>query len=293
MTGALWALGFMLATSGPTDGSPLPVAIAEDGPRGGPGAEPIVPSGESLRLSAEFVGGGVWGKLAVGEGSTPGTDLNLRHDLGLRWLYGPRLRLSDDTGAVLWTLETEYLFGSGREVPDQAFLYNGHVYAAGVGTHLSTNFFTARGLVTFKDPLDSRGSWIGPVVGLEYPYYLTFLSSHTRGSSSEDWTHYVSYPVAGLAGHVFLDERLSVGWRVTAGYWPNLATPYTEGGRLYASVRPSIFATAPVEWNVSSQVTVKASVEYRYWRGWDHSPEDANVLKLSVPGFSLGLDYRW
>lgn len=260
-----------------------------------PGAEREPAPRQGLRLRAEAVGGWAGGRLFVRDGSVLGTDLELRHDLGLRALYGPRLSLSYGTPALEWTIETEYLQGSGRHLPARDFTYDGNFYAAGVATRFGTDLLTTRALVAFKCPVgNSDGDWVGPVVGLEYPFHRTSLTSAlVRSGTTEDWTNYLPYPVAGMAGSLRFGGDVRLEPRVTAGYLPDLPTPFSDGGRLYASVRPSVYLTVPLEWDVSTRLFLRASLEYRLWKGVGHSPRDTNVYSLSTPGISFGIDYHW
>ena len=212
----------------------------------------------------------------------------------MRALYGPRLCLSYGTPALEWTIETEYLQGSGRHLPARDFTYDGNIYAAGVATRFGTDLLTTRALVALKCPvgLRRRLGRAGRGPGVPVPPGEPHFGARVRSATTEIWTNYLPYPAAGVGGGLRLGGDVRLEPRVTAGYLPDLPTPFSDGGRLYASVRPSVYLTVPLEWDVSTRLSLGASLEYRLWKGVGHSPRDTNVYSLSTRR-AVGVDWQF
>ncbi|HXX93087.1 MAG TPA: hypothetical protein VEN81_05605 [Planctomycetota bacterium] len=258
----------------------------------GPGI--LEPEGLGWFVGASALGREVNGHLRVREHDVAGSTLNFRKDLGLDFAEGGQFTLGSRSPGYEASLDVEYLTGSGRHTLNRDVFYNGTTYAAGIPIHTLWEFLTVRGLVELQE-VAWRPSFgeVAPVVGVEYPYYLTNVTSRAISHNSEDWTHNYPYPVLGAVGRFPLAEDLSVGGRLTVAYVPNVASVYTEGGRLYVSTRPSVAVDLPFDWRWTDRLLLTVDLQYRYWNGRDHSVEDGNVLRFSTPGLSLGVRYRW
>jgi hypothetical protein len=190
--------------------------------------------------------------------------------------------------------EVEEIFGWGGRHVDQPFAWNGTVYSAPSQVRVHASFLTVRAEIAFKLWGDEKGhSWLGPLIGMEYPYYTVSVGTNLQHGSLEDWVHYLPYTVIGAAGRVALSDAFDLGGRVVAGYQPNLPSIYTEGGRLSVSVRPSVAVDVPITWHVGSSTDLSLTFTYQYWDGADHSNEDGNRLVISSPGIMLGVAFRW
>jgi hypothetical protein len=281
-----------------TLGDPLP---EPEGPE--PGIRPTghlgglqVPDPEASRWSALASGLAreVNGHLRVREFTVSGSTLNFRKDLGLDIAEGGQAALNYRGSGLEGMFEVEYLTASGRHTLDRDVFYNGTRYAANLPIHTGWGFTTVRALLAFKELLGGSPSWeVDPVAGVEYPYYLTNVTSSVTPHNSEDWTHNYPYPVAGFMGRFTPTQELTVGVRLTVGYVPDVPSAFTEGGRLHVSIRPSVSLDLPLEWRVSEHLILCLDLQYRYWNGGDHSVEDGNVLRFSTPGASVGIGYRW
>jgi hypothetical protein len=245
-------------------------------------------------LGASGLGREVNGHLRVREFTVSGSTLSFGRDLGLDFAEGGQFALACRGPGLEGMFEVEYLTASGRHTLDRDVYYNGTRYAANIPIHTGWGFTTVRALVALRNVLGRPSSWeVDPVAGVEYPYYLTNVTSSVTPHNSEDWTHNYPYPVVGFAGRFTPTRELSVGARLTAGYVPNVPSAFTEGGRLHVSTRPSVSLDLPLEWRVTDHLILSLDFQYRYWNGGDHSVEDGNVLKFSTPGASLGMGYSW
>jgi hypothetical protein len=234
------------------------------------------------------------GHTKVREDLVEGTKLDLNRDLGLGPAYGGNAQFEIESSAIQFLAEVEEVFASGGRTADQPFAWNGMVYAAPSQVRVHASFLTVRSEVAFKllaNP-DAR-TWLGPAVGFEWPYYTLSVGTNLQHGSLEDWVHYLPYPIVGVAGQVAISESVAVAGRLVGGYLPNVPVPYTEGGRLYVSVRPSLLLEAPITWRVSPSFELSCTLTYQYWVGNDHSNEDGNTLTLSSPGLMVGVAYRW
>ena len=246
----------------------------------------------SVRLSA--VGRGLEGSVQVREHDVQGTPLRLGTDLGYGTQWGGRASFTYDSPTLEAHAEVDYMDGSARHTANRDFAFNGAFYTAGEDIKTLTHFLTVRIHVAWKwlaEP--ARGAWTGPILGIEYPYYYMNLTTPSIPGNSEDWTHYYPYPVVGWAGRLPLTDGLRLEGRTTVGYFPNLPSAYVEGGRLYVSVRPSVWADLALMWEFSRGFRVGAGFEYQYWYGSDHSGEDGNKLKFSSPGGTLSVELAW
>jgi hypothetical protein len=246
----------------------------------------------SARLSA--IGRALGGRVQVREHEFPATPLELGADLGFGYQVGGRANFTYAAAGLRSSIDVEYLDGTARENARRDFFFNGAPYRAGEPLRTLTHFLTVRIQFAWEAIADrGSGSWTGPVIGIEYPYYYMNLTSPSNPNNSEDWTHYYPYPVVGWAGRFALVEGLSWGGRATVGYLPNLPAPFIEGGRLYISVRPSVWVELPLTWQASRSLRLSAGFEYQLWHGTDHSVEDGNVLRISSPGVSLSVELVW
>jgi len=250
--------------------------------------------GPDPAVRTTFVGRQFGGHVNVREHAIDGTTLGLGRDLGYGYQVGGRVGFTYAGSGVEATAEVEYVDGSARQTPTRTFFFNGSTYAAGESTRTLTHFLTVRLHLAFREAFGKASwGWTGLVVGLEYPYYNMNLTSTQHPHSNEDWTHYYPYPVIGWAGRVSLGGGLSLGGRATVGYLPNLPSAYIEGGRLYVSVRPSVFVDLPLVWEASPHVRLSLGFTYQDWHGGDHSVEDGNVLRFSAPGLTASFEYAW
>jgi hypothetical protein len=234
------------------------------------------------------------GHTSVRENEVQGSHLGFHGDLGLTYASGFELAFLANQPTWQFTMEVEYLIGFGSQTVDETFFYNGHTYVGPSHVRDHLQMLTVRpqfALKLFTFP--EKRAWVGPVIGLEYPYYLLSVKSNTQPNSLEDWTHFLPYPVLGAAGRIVLTDGLTGELRVTGGYVPNLPVPYVEGGRLYVSARPTIFVEAPLGWRVSPSLELSAIFSFQYWSGVDHSMEDGNILTFSAAGVLVGLAYHW
>jgi hypothetical protein len=234
------------------------------------------------------------GHVSVRENAIQGSRLDLDRDLGLRTAAGANVEFEIDRPSVQFQTEVEELFGWGGHSARQVFNWNGTTFVTPAQVHDHSSFLTVRPTLAVKALASATGdAWLGPVVGLEYPYYTVSVRTNQEKGSLEDWVHYLPYPVIGMAGHVNLAEALSLSARCTAGYLPNVPAPYIEGGRLYVSARPSICLEVPLTWRLGPSFDLSCAVTYQYWSGRDHSVEDGNTLTITSPGIMLGLAYHW
>ena len=234
------------------------------------------------------------GHVTVRENAIQGTRLDLDRDLGLRTAAGANAEFDIDRPGVQFQMEVEDLFGWGGHPSRNSFNWNGTTFLAPAQVRDHSSFLTVRPTIAVKAlAVEKADAWLGPVVGLEYPYYTVSVSTNREKGSLEDWVHYLPYPVIGLAGHMNLAESFSLNARFTAGYLPNVPVPYIEGGRLYVSARPSIFLEVPLIWRLGPSFDLSCTLTYQYWSGRDHSNEDGNTLTISSPGMMVGLDYHW
>jgi hypothetical protein len=246
----------------------------------------------AVRLSA--VGRRFEGRVQVREHEVEGTPLRLGGDLGYGSQWGGRAAFAYDSPTVEAHADVDYMDGSARRRATRDFFFNGAAYAAGEDLKTLTHFLTVRidlAWKSFADP--GRGAWTGPILGIEYPYYYMNLITPSIPGNSEDWTHYYPYPVVGWAGRVPVTEGLRLEGRATVGYVPDLPSAFIEGGRLYVSVRPSVWVDLALVWELSRAVRLGAGFEYGYWNGADHSVEDGNRLKFSSPGAALAIEFAW
>jgi len=267
---------------GEEDGpAPLPTSLS---------AEPDVRY--SLRIAPVFKT--LSGSTKVRENEVTGTRLSLRDEVGLEQALGGNLQFDAETPSLYAFLELEELFGFGGRSSSQDFAWNGTVYGAPSQVRAHSSFLTLRTQVAFKSFAEPGGrAWAGPLVGLEWPYYTLSIGTNRQNGSIEEWQHYLPYPVVGAAGSVPLAEAWTLQARVSAGYLPNVPSPFTEGGRLYVSSRPSVFVEVPLLWRVGPSLDLALAVSYQYWSGNDHSDEDDNRLTFSSVGVLLGTALRW
>jgi len=246
----------------------------------------------SVRLSA--VGRNLEGRVQVREHDVEGTPLRLGGDLGYGYQWGGRGAFVYDAPGLEWHAEVDYRDGAARHTATRDFAYNGAFYTSGMDLRTLTHFLTVRihaAMKTFAEP--GGDAWTGPVLGIEYPYYYMNLTTPSIPGNSEDWTHYYPYPVVGWAGRLPLTGGLRLEGRATVGYLPDVPSIFMEGGRLYVSVRPSVWADLTLRWELSRSLRVGAGFEYQYWNGGDHSVEDGNRLKFSAPGGTLSVELAW
>lgn len=282
----------LLALMGRTGDDPLPGPVnllAEE-----PAPPPEAAAGPEFTFRIAPVFRWITGHTKVREDVVEGTRLDLQQDLGLGPAVGGNAQFEIQSASVDFLTEVDELFGSGGRTADQPFAWNGTVYTAPSQVRAHSSFLTVRAEVAFKVLADREArSWLGPAVGIEWPYYTLSVGTNLQHGSLEDWVHYLPYPILGLAGRLALSDSVDLGGRVLAGYLPNVPTPYTEGGRLYVSVRPSVTVEAPLAWHVSPSFELSCTLTYQYWVGNDHSHEDGNTLTLSMPGVMVGVGYRW
>jgi hypothetical protein len=253
-------------------------------PAPGPGPE------ITLRLSPVFR----WftGHTIVRENGVQGSRLDLDRDLGLRTAVGANVQGEVEGESLDFLTEVEELFGSGGHASSQPFAWNGTVYSAPAQIRAHASLLTIRSTLASKAYADDE-DWVGPLVGFEYPYYNLTVGTNRQKGSLEDWIHYLPYPVVGLAGQTTLTDSTRLGFRLIGGYLPNVPAPYTEGGRLYVSSRPSLSLAVPLTWSPGKAVDLSVAFTYQYWTGGDHSVEDGNKWVLSSPGVQVGVAVRW
>jgi hypothetical protein len=279
----LLASALSLFAAGPSDDEGIPTSLSIE-----------EPSSRERAASASMVWRSLGGRVQVRENAVQGTTLHLGSDLGYGSQLGGRadFRYGSPTQESLF--EVEYLDGAASHTASRDFAYNGAFYTAGENLRTLTHSLTVRihqAWKTFGDP--EHRWWTGPLLGIEYPYYLVNLTTPAIPHNTEDWIHYYPYPVVGWAGRATVAEGLRVEGRTTIGYFPNLPSAYIEGGRLYVSVRPSVWVDLGLAWTVSPVVRLRAGFEYQYWYGGDHSNEDGNKLRFSSPGARLGIEFAW
>jgi len=229
------------------------------------------------------------------EDPVPGTRLGLNEDLGVEQQAGVNVQVELDTRSVHALMEIEEAYGFGGTSTGDPFAWTGTVYDAPSQVRSHSSFLTLWTLVAFKlIPMDMLRSWIGPVVGLEYPNYTVSTGTNRQHGTTEEWSHYLPYPVVGAAGYLEIDKEFSLRPWVTVGYLPNVPTPFTEGGgRIEVSVRPSVNVEIPLVWRAGSSVDLTLSATFQYWSGWDHSDEEENRLTFWSTGLMAGASVRW
>jgi len=263
------------------DAAPLPTSLS---------AEPDIRY--SLRIAPVYRQ--LFGSTKVRENDVPGTRLSLRDDVGLDQGVGGNVQVDVETPSLYAFLELEELFGFGGRSSSQDFAWNGTVYGAPSQVRAHSSFLTLRTQAAFKTFTEPGSrAWAGPLVGLEWPYYTVSIGTNRQHGSIEEWQHYLPYPVLGAAGSVPLAETWTLEARVSVGYLPNVPSPFTEGGRLYVSARPSVFLEVPLSWRVGASIDLCLAATYQYWQGGDHSNEDDNRLTFSAVGVLLGTSFRW
>jgi hypothetical protein len=236
----------------------------------------------------------MFGSTKVRELNVTGTRLSLREEVGLDQAVGGNLQGDVDTPSLYAFLELEELFGFGGRSSSQDFNWNGTPYAAPSQVRAHSSFLTLRTQVAFKTYSEpGTRAWVGPLVGLEWPYYTVSIGTNRQHGSIEEWQHYLPYPVLGAAGSLPLGETWTLQARLSAGYLPNVPSPFTEGGRLYVSARPSVFLEVPLLWRLGTSVDLTFAATYQYWQGGDHSNEDDNRLTFSSVGLMVGTAFRW
>jgi hypothetical protein len=267
------------------DEFPAPVGLAGPAPAD-PGAA------VTIRLAPLYR----WmrGHVRVRENAIEGTKLDFTRDLGLTRAAGAHLEAEVDQPRVRFLLELEEDFAWGGRTTQETIFWNGSRFIPQAQARDHAQLLTVRATVSGKWlRSDDGGSWLGPVAGVEYPFYtVTFTTNVTHGSL-EDWVHYLPYPILGAAGQTPLARDVVAEARLTAGYLPNVPSPYIEGGRLYVSARPSIALEAPIAWRLTSSLELSFWISYQYWFGRDHSNEDGNSLTISSVGVLVGAGYRW
>jgi hypothetical protein len=269
---------------------PGPIDLADEEFPQEPRAEPAPEYTARLSPAVRWVTGTV----KVREKQLEGTRLDLPQELGLRLLVGANAQVEMETRHLQIFAEVEEMFGSGGTSADQPFAWNGTVYTAPSQIRVHASFLTVRSFAAAKLLVSEEGhSWLGPVAGIEWPYYTVSVGTNLQHGSLEDWVHYLPYPIIGVAGRLRLSDSIDLQGRLVGGYLPNVPTPYTEGGRLYVSVRPSVSLEVPITWRVSPSIELSCTLTYQYWSGTDHSTEDGNQLTISNPGLMLGIAYRW
>lgn len=270
------------------DGLPRPDRLGDELDSATVGASPDY----SLRFSPALER--LSGHIAVRENTTPGTRLDLDRDIGLRTAAGADVRFEADAPSMRFQGDLEEMFGWGGHASRMPINWNGATFSTPSQIRDHASLLVVRPSLAFKalgpDPVQA---WIGPLVGVEYPFMTVSFKTNLQKGSLEDWTHFLPYPVLGLSGHLQLAQSLSLDPRLTAGYLPNLPTPFIEGGRLYVSARPAVQIEIPLTWRLGPSLDVSFAATYRYWSGRDHSIEDGNTLTLSSPGILLGVGYHW
>ncbi|HLY72609.1 MAG TPA: hypothetical protein VKU80_00700 [Planctomycetota bacterium] len=243
----------------------------------------------TLRLSPVFR----WftGHAVVRENQLQGTRLDLGRDLGLRTGAGADVQADVEGESLDFQTEVEEIFGWGGHASSRDFAWNGTVYSGPSRVRTHASLLTVRSTLALKFSDDE--DWLRPLLGVEYPYYNLATGTNRQKGSLEDWIHYLPYPVLGLAGRTMLTDSASAGFRLVGGYLPNVPSPYTEGGRLYVSSRPSLSFELPLAWTLGSSAELSFAFTYQYWSGGDHSVEDGNKWVLSSPGLRLGIALRW
>jgi hypothetical protein len=262
----------------------LPVSLSE------------TPAADTLRYSLRLSPVYRWmsGSLKVRELLVTGTRLDLRKDVGLDQAAGGNLQFDVESPSVVFVLELEELFGFGGHSSSQDFAWNGTTYTAPSQVRAHASMLTLRTGVAFKAVTDAQtGNWVGPYVGLEWPYYTVSIGTNRQHGSIEEWQHYLPYPVIGAAGSLDLGGSVSLQGRMSVGYLPSVPTPFFEGGRLYVAARPSVYVELPLVWHAASSVDLSLALTYQYWSGNDHSNEDDNRWTLSSPGVLAGVAVRW
>jgi hypothetical protein len=250
------------------------------------------PTGYTFRLSPAVRW--ITGHTTVREHEVEGTRLDLNGDLGLRAAAGANAQFEMEAPGIQVFAEVEELFGWGGQSADQPFAWNGTTYTAPSQVRVHASFLTVRGELAFKLLSSDDGrSWLAPIFGFEWPYYTISVGTNLQHGSLEDWVHYLPYTIVGVAGRVALSDDVDLQARLVGGYLPNLPTIYTEGGRLYVSVRPSLSLEVPLLWRVGRSWELSFTATYQYWAGWDHSTEDGNQLTFSSLGVMIGVGYRW
>lgn len=252
------------------------------------------PASWDYAIRGSLVGRALEGHVQVREHAIEGTRLGLERDLGYGFQLGGRGEFAADSSDLELTAQVEFLDGSASRTAPRDYFFNGSLYPAGESTRTLTHFLTVRMHAVFKNIFGAvSGGWTGPLIGIEYDYYLMNVTSSLNKHSSEDWTHYYPYPVIGWAGEALLTDGLGVTGRATVGYLPNVPSGFIEGGRLHVSVRPSVWVDMSLFWQASRSVRLSAGFNYQYWNGADHSVEDGNKLTFSAPGVSLSFEYSW
>jgi hypothetical protein len=244
----------------------------------------------TLAVRAEFSDFDGWTRVREWD-SEPAT-LDLEGDLGVGVLPGGRATLSRETRATSWFVEGEIVRGGGEGVYDVDFAYDEGEFKAGVPFETRAEFFFARGGVAFKRALwDGENGSLGPLVAVEWVRgYLGIFQE--QDDSTENYTQFMPYPIAGLAGEWRLGSSLTIGLRAYAGYVPRMPTIFHEGGTMHMEVH-----TASVEvelaWQISAGARLTVGAGYRFWYGRLDSAEDDNELSMGGPQVTVGLEIRW
>lgn len=136
-----------------------------------------------------------------------------------------------------------------------------------------------------------RMSWLGPLVGLELPRVHLGIRQPGVDRSTEDYTQFLPYPVAGLASELQMDDRISLSFHIFGTRVPQVGTPFQEGRRLIMTA--STFSGGmKLQVRLADGLVPPGGIEGRAWFGSLHSREDGNELELRWLGISLGIDLR-
>ncbi|HVR83749.1 MAG TPA: hypothetical protein VMU54_05510 [Planctomycetota bacterium] len=236
----------------------------------------------------------ITGHVTVRENAVQGTRLDLDRDLGLRTEAGVDVEAAVEGPSLRFQMEVEELNGWGGHAARQTFNWNGTTFVvpSRIRDH-STSLWLLPMLTRKLLVSADRETWWGPAVGLEYPYVTVNVTTNRTKGSLEDWVHYLPYPALGMTGHLKLSDSFSLEGRLTGTYLPNVPVPFSEGGRLYVSSRPSLRLEVPLYYHLGPSADLSLAFTGETWSGRDHSVEDGNTLVLSSAGAWLGLTYRW
>lgn len=251
-------------------------------------------AGATLALEAEARAWTMRGWTRVREWDRVPATLDLHEDLGLDAAGGLEVRGRLGLGGIELSLEIEMysVAGSGRR--DADFNYD-------EGRFRKDLPFSTHGSMVFVRPLlhlpglfhhDATTS-VGLLAGVEYARIsLGIEQPLANDESSEQYSQFLPYPVAGLeASHVFFGA-IALSARVLLGGSPEVATPFEEGGTLFMEAR-RLQVELRLRWQASAGLALTVSLGASAWSGRLHSVEDDNELEIAGATASVGFDLRW
>ncbi len=219
--------------------------------------------------------------------------LSMSEEMGIGSTTGFHAEMTRDGSWLRCTFEVDYFTVSGTGSSPVDFNYDEGHFLANRPYEVSGWFLYAHLLFTFKKLVYlGESSWIGPVVGLEYPLISMGINQPGVDQSTEEYKQFMPYPVVGLAYECQVSKTLTFSMGAYGSYFKDAPTIFTEGGTLYMTVK-TFTAQASISWQLEPSVVLFIGVQYQFWDGELESHEDGNELMFMSTGVMAGIEIRW